>query len=841
MNSGVFSVVRACGLACGVSLAAAASGQVSPDTSSRRGIAMSVGDRLGRTPLHVAALAGEADAVARLLAGGADIHARDALGETPIHAAAKRLRAECVQLLLDAGADPNAITNVGLTPLALGASLGHGDPEQDVMLEKCATLLLIAGADPSVADNRGVTPLGHAKYRGYSRTADLLRGLDAAPGVDRKMLDDIGAFEEAYRTHAQIEQILTDAAANYPALARKVVLGQSVQGRNISALNISRNVGVEENEPELRYISTMHGDEIVGNEMMLYLIDEILTNYGSDAQVTALVDSADLWIVPLMNPDGYVLGQRTNANGYDLNRSFPDPYTSPDNTTAGRQPEVAAIMNWTFDNSFSLSANFHTGALVANYPFDSNPAGSSTFSPSPDENLFVHMSEQYALHNTPMLNSSVFPGGITNGAAWYQIDGGMQDWNYVFMGSNEITVELSDIKGPASSQIPTFWSQNRDSLLAYWETIYTRITGRVTDAGTGAPLAATVTLLGRDHKTYTDPDVGDYHRMVRPGTYRILVEADGYDPVEVTGINVIDGTPTIVDVGMAPGPIVLSPNGGEVIATGAPTTIEWAGAPGVQYQVQQTANYGEQGVTTDGFERTTLGVDYATAGNQPWHTTTSDANAGAYSAQAGDINDRQMSEMSRVIEGPATISFRYRVSSESGFDYFRFLIDDAPVLSRAGLIGWTAFETTVGPGSHTLTWRYDKDFSFSAGLDTAWIDELSIDADVTAWGDVVAQSDPGATTIAWTPTTPTTDARVRVRSILGSGLYGQWDESDASFTIDGDACAPDLTGEGDVNTNDFFMFLSLYQSQDLRADFAADGQINTNDFFAYLAAYQAGC
>ncbi len=55
------------------------------------------------------------------------------------------------------------------------------------------------------------------------------------------------------------------------------------------------------------------------------------------------------------------------------------------------------------------------------------------------------------------------------------------------------------------------------------------------------------------------------------------------------------------------------------------------------------------------------------------------------------------------------------------------------------------------------------------------------------------------------------------------------------------ACAADLTGEGDVNTNDFFLYLSYYQAMDPRADFAPGGGINTNDFFAFLAAYQAGC
>ncbi len=74
--------------------------------------------------------------------------------------------------------------------------------------------------------------------------------------------------------------------------------------------------------------------------------------------------------------------------------------------------------------------------------------------------------------------------------------------------------------------------------------------------------------------------------------------------------------------------------------------------------------------------------------------------------------------------------------------------------------------------------------------------------------------------------------------------WGQMSSSGGSFSYVRAAeptCPADLTGEGDVNTNDFFAFLALYQAQDLGADFSPDGMINTNDFFAYLAAYQIGC
>ena len=147
---------------------------------------------------------------------------------------------------------------------------------------------------------------------------------------------------QSYRTYAEIGQLLQDAATNYPSICTFHDVGLSYQGRHLWAVQISDNVGVEEDEPEFKYISTMHGDEWVGNEMVLYLVDYLLTNYGVDPQVTELVDEADIWLMPLMNPDGFDRASpiRYNAQGYDLNRSFPDPYVDPENTPVGRPTEV---------------------------------------------------------------------------------------------------------------------------------------------------------------------------------------------------------------------------------------------------------------------------------------------------------------------------------------------------------------------------------------------------------------------------------------------------------------------------------------------------------------------
>jgi len=197
------------------------------------------------------------------------------------------------------------------------------------------------------------------------------------------------------------------------------------------------------------------------------------------------------------------------------------------------------MMAWTRDHNPVISANFHGGALLINYPFDNNETGSSVFSPTPDpdQDTFLSVSLSYAEKNEPMYNGS-FPNGVTNGAEWYAISGGMQDWNYSWYGNFQVTAEISNNKWPAANQLPTFWNDNRESMLAYFERGLEGVGGVVRGADTGAPVAATVLIDDNPFPSYTDPDVGDYHRVVLPGSYTLSVSALGYQtqsfPVVVT-------------------------------------------------------------------------------------------------------------------------------------------------------------------------------------------------------------------------------------------------------------------------------------------------------------------
>ena len=373
-----------------------------------------------------------------------------------------------------------------------------------------------------------------------------------------------GSVPAQYHTYATLTADLQQIAVDHPSIVRLISAGLSVQGRDLWIVKLTDDPDAEENEPGVTYISSMHGDEVVGKELLYNLINYMTDNYGTDPRVTNLIDTTEIWIMPSMNPDGTELSQRWNANGVDLNRDFPDQFTDPVNTGAGRAAETAAIMAWRAQHTSTLSTNMHGGALVANYPYDSNPAGSSTFSPAPDpdHDTFVRLARTYADNNPPMSTSNSHPAwdnGITNGADWFSINGGMQDWEYVWHGDHEVLVEVSNQKWPPAADLPRFWGNNLESMLAYMERVHEGVRGIVTDEETGAPLVATIRIDTSPHPTHTDPEVGDYHRVVAPGTYQLTVSAPFYETEVFTGVAVATGLSTVVDAQLMPSPVWLQP------------------------------------------------------------------------------------------------------------------------------------------------------------------------------------------------------------------------------------------------------------------------------------------
>jgi len=178
---------------------------------------------------------------------------------------------------------------------------------------------------------------------------------------------------------------------------------------------------------------------------------------------------------------------RGNSKDVDLNRDFPSQFaplkTKSDGTLGDlfwdRQPETIAVMKWILRENFVLSANLHGGALVASYPYDEKEDHTDTYSKSPDDNIFKYIARVYAKNHLTMSTHTagsfceLFPDGITNGADWYDVPGGMQDFNYLHSNTFEITIELSCCKYPAIKDdvLQKEWDNNKDALLSYMEMV----------------------------------------------------------------------------------------------------------------------------------------------------------------------------------------------------------------------------------------------------------------------------------------------------------------------------------------------------------------------------------
>lgn len=382
---------------------------------------------------------------------------------------------------------------------------------------------------------------------------------------------------DTYPTYDAYESMMNDFVTEHPDKCSLLDLGTLNSGRKILVARL--NNGQTEGKPRFLYTSTMHGDEVTGMMLMLRLIDYLLTT--NDERVNAIIDNIDLFICPNANPDGtYHSGNHTmngatryNANGVDLNRNYADPEDGPHPDGEDYQPETVMFMQLAEDYHFVMGANYHGGAEVMNYPWD-------TWSvPHADNDWYVMVSREYA-DNCHAVNANYMTdlnNGITNGYAWYTIDGSRQDYMNYFASCRELTIECSTIKMPQANTMPTYWNINLESMLSFLEQVNYGVRGVVTDEVTGAPIEAVVTITGHDinnSEVSSGSVSGDFYRPLKAGTYTLLYTASGYLP-ETRTVTVADYQSVVQDVAMTSGEGIVADFAANNTSVGIGSTVNF--------------------------------------------------------------------------------------------------------------------------------------------------------------------------------------------------------------------------------------------------------------------------
>ncbi|XP_060198684.1 carboxypeptidase SOL1 isoform X1 [Lycium barbarum] len=350
------------------------------------------------------------------------------------------------------------------------------------------------------------------------------------PFSEEQHLKRLEELAKDYMSNSELENAIMSLNRRCSKISRVYSIGKSVLGVPLWVMEISDKPGKEEAEPSFKYIGNVHGDEPVGRELLILLANWLCDNYMKDPLATLIVDNVHLHILPSMNPDGFSLRRRGNANNVDLNRDFPDQFFPMNDDPGAHQPETKAIMRWLEEMHFTASASLHGGALVANYPWDGTENKKKYYYGCPDDETFRQMASIYSHSHHNMSLSKEFPGGITNGAYWYPIYGGMQDWNYLHGGCFELTLEISDDKWPNASELPTLFEYNKMSMLNLVASLMkTGIHGRIFSSDEGRPLPASIAIKGINSTIHARETLADYHRLLVPGgKYEVVATMPGY-------------------------------------------------------------------------------------------------------------------------------------------------------------------------------------------------------------------------------------------------------------------------------------------------------------------------
>ncbi|MBN1426165.1 zinc carboxypeptidase, partial [Candidatus Fermentibacteria bacterium] len=209
-----------------------------------------------------------------------------------------------------------------------------------------------------------------------------------------------------FHTYSETEGFLDSLHVACPQITTpKQSIGLTHEGRDIWAMKISDNPGIDEDEPEVLFDALHHAVEVPSVEVVLCYMRWLCEGYGRDPHATYLVDHREIWFVPIVNPDGLVYletvspeggawwrkNRRDNGDGtwgVDLNRNYPyhwggtgapsdpssDYYRGP---WAGSEPEVQAMMSLMIGRDFVSHISFHSSARAIYLPwgYTAEPTG----------------------------------------------------------------------------------------------------------------------------------------------------------------------------------------------------------------------------------------------------------------------------------------------------------------------------------------------------------------------------------------------------------------------------------------------------------------------------------
>jgi hypothetical protein len=274
---------------------------------------------------------------------------------------------------------------------------------------------------------------------------------------------------DTYRTYSEVISALSSLQASRPDIVKVIDIGTSVEGRTIRAVKISDNPNIEDaTEPDVLIVGDHHAREWISVEVPLRIAEYLVNNYDNQ-DIFDLVNSREIWFVPLVNPDGYEHSRdvfrlwRKNRRdlgfgffGVDLNRNygfqfggpgssgqlFRDTYRGPN---AFSEPETKAIRDLINSRNFTRSLSYHSYSQLILYPWG------YTTDKAPDSALLRSIAEQMQSLIEDVHGKRY---AVQQASQLYEASGDLDDWAYGEKGILAYTIELRPPSNPPGFVLP---------------------------------------------------------------------------------------------------------------------------------------------------------------------------------------------------------------------------------------------------------------------------------------------------------------------------------------------------------------------------------------------------
>jgi len=353
---------------------------------------------------------------------------------------------------------------------------------------------------------------GSARILGEDKTLKYLNKNNIDYSIEYKSEKEFLLFKksvisnENFIKYHELEFKINELVENYPALVEKIVIGKSLEGRDIIGLKtISDKL-----KPKYRIAAGIHGDEAMSYQFvfdfMVYLIEN-----NKDYQ--SIFNNSEIWFIPMLNPDGAVNVTRKNSNNVDLNRNLgffwkSISFSGEDNFS---EPETKALRDLTLEENFTMSFAFHTYGDIINYVWN--------FSPDdvPDLAEIINISSIYQDFTNYEL---------TEGFDWYQTTGDLNDYSYGTVGTLDWTIEIND-----SDKTGELFENNKNALLKVLKTSSLGVEGVIYDKD---GIAVEAAIIVNDDSLFYSNKNGYFYRYLLDGVYNLKIIRANHKVYELT-------------------------------------------------------------------------------------------------------------------------------------------------------------------------------------------------------------------------------------------------------------------------------------------------------------------